>query len=292
MIWFALFTFGVIIGSFINVLSLRYQGEGRILNPKIIGGRSHCTLCVKTLRWYELVPLFSFIFQGAKCRHCKHSLNWQYPLVELATGLLTAIIPFLLFTHTGAQQALARDLPLTWFYGLVAIWLLISFTLITLSAIDLRLKIIPDQSNALLLVLGLITLGMRSYLPDFFHYSSFAGPASAILGASSSPVISGITGALFAGGLFGLIIWLTKGRGMGLGDLKLIVPLGLILGWPDVLIAIFSAFVLGSLVGLVMILNKQTTLKGALPFGPFIVIGFYIAVFYSESLLRWYFSLA
>lgn len=291
MTYIILFILGLIIGSFLNVVALRFIDGQRLLAVKIIGGRSRCMTCQVNLKWYELVPLFSFLAQGAKCRHCRHSLNWQYPAVELVTAILTAVIPMMLFTHTGAQQLMVRHESLLPFYIVVALWLIATYTLITIAAIDLRLRIIPDQSNIVLGIIGIILLVFKITSFGGLLYPGFTGPYGTIFGSPTSPLLSSLFGAAFALMLFGGIILLTRGRGMGLGDLKLAVPLGIILGWPDTLIATMAAFVIGSIVGLLMIAQKKTTLKALMPFGPFIVIGFFVAVFYGESILRWYFSL-
>jgi leader peptidase (prepilin peptidase)/N-methyltransferase len=289
MVLTLLIALGLIIGSFLNVIILRYQGSQKMMAPSIIGGRSACMTCRVQLRWYELVPLFSFLVQGARCRHCKHALNWQYPIVEGLTALATVVLPLHLYTFYGAAQALAQGFSGAWFFLAIAVWLIIAYTTIVLSAIDVRLRIIPDQSNVLLGICAII-LGMLK-LSGTIPTSAFTGPYSEVLGGSANVVLNMLGGGLFALALFGGTILLTRGRGMGLGDLKLAIPLGLILGWPDMLVATIAAFVLGSIVGLLLIADKRATMGGAIPFGPFIVLGFYVAIFYGESILRWYFTL-
>lgn len=288
MIWILLCIFGLIIGSFLNVVVLRYQEGEPLLGYRIIGGRSKCMACQVGLKWYELVPLLSFLVQGAKCRHCKHSLNWQYPIVEFVTALLTMSVPYLLYTTHGGAAAFAAGTG-AWFFVLCALWMIASYTLVVLSAIDLRLRIIPDQCNLLLAIIGaiLVALKIAGVIPNIH----FSGAYAEVFGAAHSTWLSAAIGVAFALALFGGTVFFTRGRGMGMGDLKLALPIGLILGWPDVLISTISAFVIGSIIGLLMIAGKRATMKAAVPFGPFIVIGFYVALFYGESLLRWYFSL-
>jgi len=291
MFWI-LFIFGLLIGSFLNVLALRYVDGESILGIRTIGGRSKCQTCTVGLKWYELVPLFSFIVQGAKCRHCKHSLNWQYPIVEFVTGILTAVLPTTLYYFYGAMHAQIDGASITWFYVLVALWLLATYTAITLSAIDMRLQIIPDQSNLLLGVIGLAMVACKYFFAsNFANGTSFLGPYADILGGPSNPFLSALIAVGFAMVVFGGTIYFTRGRGMGMGDFKLAIPLALILGWPDILIALIAAFVIGSVVGILIIMNKKATMKSMVPFGPFLVIGLFVAVFYGEQLLRWYFSL-
>jgi leader peptidase (prepilin peptidase)/N-methyltransferase len=292
MIFALLFIFGLLIGSFINVVALRYVDGQPLLGFRIIGGRSKCQGCTVSLKWYELVPLFSFLIQGAKCRHCKHSLNWQYPIVEFVTALLTAALPTYFFMSWGAAQAFALGQPMTWFYVMIGLWLLAAYTTITLSAIDVRLQIIPDQCNLLLGVIGLaLTACKFFFIQHLLNGPNFVREYAEILGGPHNPFLSALIAVGFAMMLFGATIYFTKGRGMGMGDFKLAIPLALILGWPDILIALVSAFVIGSVIGLLVIANKKATMKSMVPFGPFLVIGLFVTVFYAESLLRWYFSL-
>ncbi len=291
MIWIILFVFGLLIGSFLNVLALRYKEDEPIFGQRVVGGRSQCMTCQVGLKWYELVPLFSFLVQGAKCRHCKHSLNWQYPVVELATAILTAALPWFFYSFYGAAAAVAHGQSLFWFYLIVAIWLLVAYTSVLLSAIDLRLRIIPDQCNLLLGALGVLMVVFKYLHAASLPTVNFSGAYATILGAPQNPFLSALIALVFAVALFGGTIYFTKGRGMGLGDFKLAIPVALLLGWPDTLLAFMSAFVIGSAVGLLMIAGKKANMKAAVPFGPFIIIGMYVAIFYGESLLRWYFSL-
>lgn len=288
MTWVVLFIAGLLIGSFLNVIALRYTEGGSLLGLQVTRGRSHCVSCQVNLKWYELVPLFSFLVQGAKCRHCLHSLNWQYPIVELVTGILTFAIPWHLEQLYGPWTA-ANPSTLGWFYALVGVWLLVAYTTITLSAIDFRLRIIPDQSNLLLGIFGVFIIIFKHFNPAVA--GSYTGSYATVLGGPSNPFLSALIAVLFSLALFGGIIYFSKGRGMGMGDLKLAIPIALLLGWPDTLIAFMAAFVIGAVVGLLLIFNKRTTMKGTVPFGPFLVLGVFVAMFYGESILRWYFGL-
>ena len=291
MIWIFLFIFGLLIGSFLNVIALRYNDEAGLLDFTAIGGRSHCVTCQVNLKWYELVPLLSFLVQGAKCRHCKHSLNWQYPIVELVTAILTIALPYYLYTFAGVAQAQAQGHQITWFYALCGLWLIAAYTTVVLSAIDIRLRIIPDQCNLLLGGIGILLAVGNQFNPFLSHAGHFTGAYASVLGGPANSFLSSLVAVVFAFLLFGGAIYFTRGRGMGMGDLKLAIPVALLLGWPETLVAFMAAFVIGSVIGLLMIANKKATMKAMLPFGPFIIIGMYVAIFYGESLLRWYFSL-
>ena len=151
MPYFFLFIFGLAIGSFLNVVSLRYRPEQKLLDLKIIGGRSACPHCQKTLRWYELIPLLSFIVQFGKCRSCGQRLSLQYPLVEILTGLIFVFVPYLLSSILNSQFSI-----------LIAVWLLIFILFLLLSIIDFRHYIIPDSINLSLAVLGVVLIIFKS----------------------------------------------------------------------------------------------------------------------------------
>lgn len=287
-----LFFFGLAVGSFLNVVSFRYTPGDRILFTKKIGGRSHCRNCKTTLRWYELVPLLSFVIQGFKCRHCEHALSWQYPGIEFLTGFLTAAIPHFFFGFFQVKSLVGLTENQVWFYLFVLLWLLVTYACITLSIIDLRYQIIPDQINLFLLILGSATFLIKLGNPNIFRYNgSFIKNYISVLSVSSSLWQNLGLAVLLAVLFFGGIIFFTKGKGMGMGDLKLAIPLAVLLGWPDILLAFSAAFVIGSVVGISMMARKKKGLKDMVPFGPFMVLGLYTVVFYGESLLQWYFSL-
>ena len=128
MVWFFIFLFGVAIGSFLNVVALRYDGEHFLFSEKQLGGRSHCPHCKKTLRWFELVPLVSFLIQGGRCRRCGISIGWRYPAVEMLSGIIFLAVPL----HFSSLAS-----PLGFFsaslIGLSAIWVLV-FELLLLVA--------------------------------------------------------------------------------------------------------------------------------------------------------------
>src|SRR3989338_3192403 len=146
MTYLFLFIFGLAIGSFLNVVSLRSQPGQRLLDLRIINGRSHCPHCQKTLRWYELIPLLSFIVQFGKCRHCKKKLSLQYPLVEFLSGLIFVSVPLLLTNFQFSPPAGGFNLSILQLI-IIAVWLLIFILFLLLSVIDFRHYIIPDSIN-------------------------------------------------------------------------------------------------------------------------------------------------
>jgi prepilin signal peptidase PulO-like enzyme (type II secretory pathway) len=250
MIWFFLFIFGLAIGSFINVVATRYDGDHFLFANTVIGGRSHCEGCKKTLRWFELIPLFSFLAQRGRCRRCDANLSFQYPLAELTSGLIFVFVPLAI----GALSLAA------------IFWIIVFELLLLMSLIDIALGIIPDEICVMLAVLG-------------------------ILLAINNNAESRLIGAVAAGAFFGLLILITKGKGMGMGDLKLSIPLGLLFGWPNITLVLMFSFLTGAIAGLASIAFQKNTMKGTIPFGPFLALGAAIVFFWGPSLVSWYLSL-
>ena len=292
MTFLLLFILGLLIGSFLNVVALRYTEDRPIFGRHMAVGRSKCRTCSVELKWYELIPLLSFVIQKGKCRHCYESLSRQYPLVETATGLVTAFLPLFFYQYFNVQQAVLQQQPIFWFYIFTGLWMLATYTFITISAIDFRLRIIPDQCSILLGAIG-VALAVIKYLnPLKFPYQgSFLGTYSQVLQQNPNLILNLVFGLAVGLALFGGIILFTKGRGMGLGDLKLALPIALLLPWPDTVLAFAFAFIIGSVYGIIVILNQKKAFKNEVPFGPFMALGVYALIFYGEPILRWYFSL-
>ncbi len=255
MFWFSLCVFGLAMGSFLNVVASRYDGERFLLSTKLIGGRSHCEQCGETLRWFELVPLFSFAAQGGRCRRCKARLSAQYPIVELLSGMIFVFVPL-------ATSSIAA----------AALWIAVFEALLVMALIDIRLGIIPDEINIFLGVVGVLLLLIPAPL-------------------DAAAVIPKIIAALGAGAFFALLIAVTRGKGMGMGDLKLAVPLGLLFGWPEIILVLMAAFVIGAAVGVIAIARGTNSMKGTLPFGPFLALGAVTAFFWGAPIIGWYLSL-
>ncbi len=153
--------------------------------------------------------------------------------------------------------------------------------------------IIPDQINFFLVVLGIILVFFEKKLNifDSFGGGSFLGHYSLLLGFRSDILINRSAVVIFGIVFFGLIILISRGRGMGMGDLKLSIPLGLIFGWPDVLLIVTLAFVIGSVFSIILIISKGKRLKDAIPFGPFLVVGSAVVFFAGYAIVNGYFKL-
>ncbi len=279
------FVFGTIIGSFLNVVVLRY-------GTKPLGGRSRCLSCGKTLRWYELVPIVSFVLQKGRCRKCKTSISLQYPLVELITGLVFTLVAY---KELGSSSFELSTFGLSFFSSLFIlhtsyfILLLILWSLlIALSVYDLKHKIIPDTLVYVSAVLSFLLFLYSYFPPERLESFSRAG----ILHTS-------YFSDLWSGPLFALpiaLIWFfSRGRAMGLGDAKLVLMFPWVVGLSKGLSAVIIGFWMGALVSLVgLFLNtlfpylprkilpslrrklKGLGFKTELPLGPFLVLGLFL----------------
>jgi leader peptidase (prepilin peptidase)/N-methyltransferase len=245
------FALGAVIGSFLNVCIYRIPAGESVVSP-----RSRCPNCRAVIRWYHNLPVLSWILLGGRCAYCKAPFSIRYPLVEALTGFL-----FVMFLHRFGFH------PAT-----LVSWLLVAL-LVTISFIDLDHQIIPD-----IISLPGIPLGFLC---------SFALPWVSWQ--------SSLLGILLGGGVLLAIAlgyeWLTKQEGMGLGDVKLLAMLGAFLGAPAIFPIIFLASVMGTLVGIPLMLIKRVGRKLALPFGPFLAAAALIYLFFVariDPIVRWY----
>ncbi len=243
LLYIIIFLYGVVIGSFLNVCIYRIPKQENIV--KI---RSHCMNCGYQLKWYDLVPLFSYLCLRGRCRCCKQKISVQYPLIELLNGALYCIV----FAVYGISvEAL--------------LYALLASALITLSVIDFRTYEIPVGINIFILALGLIRIAT-----DFTHWSDYA------------------VGFLVVSGFLYLVHLVTRGRGIGGGDIKLMAVSGLLLGWKQILLA----FVMGCIIGSVIhIARMKISGQGhMLAFGPYLSIGILISALAGDQMIAWYLS--
>lgn len=241
------FIFGTIIGSFLNVVVLRFR------TGRLFGNRSICFSCSKVLRWFELVPVFSFLFQKGKCLRCKTGISWQYPIVEVGTGLLFALTALYFFP--------VFELNISYFLLFTFYFLILFSLLVAITIYDFHHKIIPNEFVYTFIFFGIIGLflptGINSI--EFGWYNIFAGVLIAI------PFV---------------LLWLiSKGRWMGLGDPKLMIGMGTVLGLAQGIAAVVVSFWIAAFVGIILILTKRAGRKTEIPFAPFLVFGFIITFF-------------
>ncbi len=245
------FVIGAIVGSFLNVVALRYN-TGMTLK-----GRSKCFSCGKNLNWRELVPVFSFLFQKGKCKNCKSKISWQYPLVEIMAGILFIMI-FFVFPPTTIQESFT-----TLFYIFVTCLLLI------ITIYDIKHKIIPDSMS--------------------YTFSAVA-LAHLFIGSDLSFIIPNWT-QLLAGPLlslpFVLMFLISKGTWMGLGDAKLVLGIGWILGISAGISAIVLAFWIGAVISIMWmyIIFRKIKSRYEIPFGPYLILGMYIVLLFEVKII-------
>lgn len=283
-----LFILGLCLGSFINVLALRYQPEKIFLGG--LSGRSYCPHCKKTLRWRELIPIISFILQKGRCRSCKQRLSFQYPVVEVLSGLILVLVPWEIINFALAAGVNSAGITL-----LSVVWVLAFLILLLITLIDLRLRIIPDGLNFSLAVLGLAGALTHYYffgfgLVDGVIRGSFFGRYAMVFWFGESLGANVLAGLLFGGLFFGSLYVLTRGRGIGFGDVKLGAALGLLFGWPDIALVSMLAFIIGAIISAGLILTRKKTIKDALPFAPFAALAAGIVFFWGFNIINAYFN--
>lgn len=252
------FIFGAVIGSFINVVALRF------LKNETITGRSYCPACHHQLSSLDLVPLFSFFLLQGKCLYCQAKISWRYPLVELATGLIFALVFLTWFPVTLTLLSLVTLV----FQFFVAAVLIIVFLTDLSEGLILDKIIFPSIAVAFLYQILILVL-----YPTHF-------PLTIVL----LNLATGVGIGLF----FLILILITGGRGMGGGDFKLSIFIGLALGWPLAVLAIFLAFLTGSLGSVMLLLTGKKGLKSSVPFGPFLALGAIITIVAGNQILELY----
>jgi leader peptidase (prepilin peptidase)/N-methyltransferase len=258
-----LFALGAIIGSFLNVVVFRF-GSG-----KITKGRSKCMACGKTLRWYMLIPLLSFLFLKGRCAYCQTKLSKQYPVMELGTGMLVLF--------AGVQYDISFFVPHILPYIQFIVDAVALATLAVIAAYDLRHKIIPDQLSILLAVSGLLAVLLRTYVGDFPDLMPLFVSAPKWLDLAAAPLL-----AFPLAGIW----YFSGGRAMGLGDAKLMWGVAWFLGFIGGLSAIIFAFWIASIPAIFLLVSKRGGLKTEVPFGPFIALATVLVYFFGWNMLN------
>jgi len=245
------FVFGTIVGSFLNVIIFRLNtGFG-------FGGRSMCLSCGKTLEWIELIPVVSYFLQGGKCRKCLSTLSWQYPLIELATGALFVLM-FWRFPPVDDAMLISTLL-----------YLFATCLLMVIVVYDMRHKIIPDSIVYTFDAVALVGIFLGGY--SIFHaphiWTLLAGPILAFPFA---------------------FLWIvSKGKWIGLGDAKLVLGIGWILGMHAGINSLVLAFWIASIASIIWMVWKYKKFKRGLeiPFGPYLILGMFIVLFWGVTVI-------
>lgn len=255
----ALFLLGLIIGSFLNVVIARMRTLETIL------GRSFCRHCRKKIRWYDNIPLLSFVVLGGKCRDCKDVISWQYPVVEFATASLFALF--------GAAFFFPGD-PVSW---METAWILgVLAVSVVLFAYDLKYMEIPMT----VLWFGILWTGIFLFWLDWAQVQS-------VVSVFALRLHSGFIAGLLAFFAFFLMASLSRERWMGLGDAYIAFFMGLVLGWPSIWSALLIAFTSGALVGVALMFVSDLKLKSKLPFAPFLLFGMTAVLFVDKVFPSW-----
>lgn len=282
-----LFIFGLIMGSFLNVVSLRYKPGKFVFSFNVLRGRSKCPNCNKKLSWVELIPIISFLIQRGKCKKCNQKISWQYPIVEFLTGLIFLFVPmFFVDFYNFFNNPVNNWL----FFGLILAWILVFIVWLLISIIDIRHYLIPNELNLILGILGIVIIIFKLIISDFilpFH-DSFLRHYTLIFSPTQNILINHTLGALLGGLFFLTLVLLSRGKGMGMGDVKLAFVSGLVLGWPEIALGLIIAFILGGIFGGILLLIGSKTLKDKLPFGPFMVTSMILAMLFGYQIVQAY----
>jgi len=271
MVLILIFAFGLIVGSFLNAVIYRLKS-----GDSAFQGRSYCPSCKHTLLWQDLIPLVSFVLLRGKCRYCGNQISFQYPAVEIATGVIFLFIfnfQLSLLREDFGGQAIFNEFSNFLIFQTLYLFVVASL-LIVLFVYDLRHYILPDK--ILFPAIGTVAV--------FRLFELNHGSLSENLASLAPPLAAGGSAAAF----FFAIFALSKGRAMGFGDVKLTFFMGLFLGWPNILVALFTAFFLGSIIGVGLIFLQQKGWRSEIPFGPFLIIGTLVAFFWGKELVDFY----
>lgn len=255
-----IFLLGASIGSFLSVVLYRVKkGE-----KGIIFGQSYCPQCKKKLVITDMIPIASYVVLRGRCRHCKKKISPYYFFLELITGLVLLSIylkyPFLYWLQNGTFMPDLNLLVTAIFFAIYGCFFVAIFFF------DLQTNQIPDLFLYPLIgisVLGTIIMGT----PD---------------------LVSAIIAVLIALVLFGGQIWFSKGKWLGEGDLYLAIALAIIFGWQLFLLTVVASYFIGALISIPLLLSKKAKMKSQIPFGPFLVLGAFMTMFFGEQILNWY----
>lgn len=257
--WYFWLTFvlGALVGSFVNVLIDR-----TIVGENWVSGRSHCDHCNKTLAWYDMIPIVSYLAYFGRSRCCHYQLSYRYPIVEIIVGLLFGwwlVVGFWFFKLVNTPLSVIQP----------GFWLVMGIVLLILALADLFYGVV---------LMGVVYMGSVTvilYRLILWWYGAYNG---------SDFVLS-----LIVAGVFYLAFWslykLTNGRGMADGDMYVALYTGLLLGWPRGMIAIIGSFILGAVCGLFLIMTKLKTRRDTIPFVPFMILAIVMTLVWGEQII-------
>lgn len=290
------FILGTAVGSFLNVVVERTAREEHIL------GRSYCESCKKKLSPRDLIPVISYIITRGRCRYCNDHLSIQYPLVEVATGLIFVITTYLILHNLYLNTDLnGNSIHLPYFSHALPLlfYFIVSSALIALFLSDFKYGMLFDNITlptiTFIVIYKLFTTlyllwshFQRLNAGQFGQYLIQAGYLETKAQFSLLPLLYTFAGSLGIALFFLLLIVITKGRGMGGGDVKLGILIGLAAGWPYMIASIMIGFLTGSLISLILLLIRRKRVGQTIPFGPFLIIGCIAVMFFGNTIINWY----
>ena len=248
---------GFLIGSFLNVVIFRLHRQ-----ESFIKGSSKCLFCKHRLYAKDLVPVFSYIFLKGRCRYCQHRFSRQYPLVEMAAALAFVLVFINLVPSLNILYLNTKDILH------ILNWFVISSFLIVILVYDLKYFLILD------IVIWPAVV--------------FVFVANIFLGFSFLNLLIGL---VIGGGFFYLQYAISKGKWIGGGDILLGILMGVILGWPMILTALYIAYILGGVVAITLLLMKKKKFGNEIPFGTFLALATFVTMLYGEVIYNWYLNL-
>ena len=253
---FAAFVFGSCIGSFLNVLMWRLPREEKIT------GWSHCPNCNHRLEWWNLVPLFSYLFHGRKCQYCKKEISSRYFIIEFITGILFALAVWQLG-------------PSDWLMWVTAL------KMVTVIAVCITVFVIDFEHYLILNKVIYPAIGLMLLL----------NPVLSIMTRSPEIFVTSLLAAVLAAVPFWILWKFSDGKWMGDGDIRFVAFMGLALGFPGILVALFLSFIVGAIVGVALIYLGSKQMSSKLPFGTFLSMATIAALFYGVKLWDFYWGL-
>jgi leader peptidase (prepilin peptidase)/N-methyltransferase len=304
------FLLGLLFGSFLNVCISRLPEHRSVAKP-----RSHCPKCLAPIRWYDNIPLLSWVLLAAKCRHCKAAIPWRYPLVELATGLWFAIAVALSFGLVNAAQPerisralMAGNLTQIGLSGFALATF--GFLLIGLLVMDWQTHTLPDAFTLSGIAIGFCIVCVQAiFLPRGVYDihlnpktslrmsspGSFQGQGNVFLTGPEHLVWGRVLAICVAAAIPWLIRALYKAvrkrEGLGLGDVKLMAMIAAFLGFAPAMLALFIGVLLGAFYGVILLVRRRATTTSQLPLGTFLCIGGLVAALLGTPLIAWYSTL-
>jgi leader peptidase (prepilin peptidase)/N-methyltransferase len=290
------FLLGLLFGSFLNVCISRLPEHRSVVKP-----RSHCPKCLAPIRWYDNIPLLSWLLLAAKCRNCKGAIPWRYPAVELATGLWFVVAGRIGYLHAAKGQA-PTDLYLS-----LAAFAFLGFLLIGLLVMDWQTHTLPDAFTLTGAAIGFSLVCVQTVFLPRGAYDIHVNPKTSLRMSSPGSFASQgdvfmtgpehlVYGRLLAICLAAAIPWLIRAlykavrhrEGLGMGDVKLMAMIAAFLGFAPAMLALFLGVLLGAIYGVILLARRRATTTSQLPLGTFLCIGGLVAALIAEPMLAWY----